>query len=195
MRMSAEFLPDCRTCGISISSKAASCIVGLNSLYRSQSQYAFFTTMLPLSSSRSSTWRMLNFAYFASRTPSATFSKSQKTARLRSRSMAMWVRTSHVLGMTRGGSPWSAQYTPRPFVTRRASMARPVLVIGNKNYSSWSLRPWLLLKVKSIAFDEVRVPLYQQHSKAAIRAHAPAGAAQYGKVPILRDGDVTVWDS
>jgi glutathione S-transferase len=74
-------------------------------------------------------------------------------------------------------------------------MSRPVLVIGNKNYSSWSLRPWLLLEVKDIAFDEIRVPLYQQHSKAAIHAHAPAGDVQYGKVPILRDGDLTVWDS
>jgi glutathione S-transferase len=74
-------------------------------------------------------------------------------------------------------------------------MTRPVLVIGNKNYSSWSLRPWLLLAVKGIAFDEVRVPLYQQQSKAAIQAHAPAGRAQYGKVPILKDGDLTVWDS
>ena len=74
-------------------------------------------------------------------------------------------------------------------------MARPVLVIGNKNYSSWSLRPWLLLSVKGIAFDEVRVPLYQQQSRAAIQSHAPAGRAQYGKVPILKDGDLSVWDS
>jgi glutathione S-transferase len=74
-------------------------------------------------------------------------------------------------------------------------MSRPALVIGNKNYSSWSLRPWLLLKVKGIAFDEVRVPLYQQSSKAAIHQYAPAGSAQYGKVPILRDGEFIVWDS
>jgi len=74
-------------------------------------------------------------------------------------------------------------------------MRNPVLVIGNKNYSSWSLRPWLLLKANSIAFDEVRVPLYQQGSKVAIQAHAPAGRAQYGKVPILHDGATTVWDS
>ena len=74
-------------------------------------------------------------------------------------------------------------------------MADPVLVIGNKNYSSWSLRPWLLMKVKGIAFDEVRVPLYQQHSKAAIESHAPAGETRYSKVPILHDGDLTVWDS
>ncbi len=74
-------------------------------------------------------------------------------------------------------------------------MDTPVLVIGNKNYSSWSLRPWLLLKTNDIAFDEMRVPLYQQGSKVAIQSHAPAGRAPYGKVPILRDGAITVWDS
>jgi glutathione S-transferase len=66
----------------------------------------------------------------------------------------------------------------------------PVLTIGNKNYSSWSLRPWLLMKVKGIAFDERRIPLYQQHSKAAIFEHSPAG-----KVPVLRDGGLSVWES
>lgn len=74
-------------------------------------------------------------------------------------------------------------------------MDKPVLVIGNKNYSSWSLRPWLLLKANDIAFDEVCVPLYQQDSKVAIQSHTPAGRAPYGKVPILRDGGTTVWDS
>ena len=74
-------------------------------------------------------------------------------------------------------------------------MDNPVLVIGNKNYSSWSLRPWLLLKTCGIAFHEIRIQLYQQHSKAAIHLHAPAGRAPYGKVPILHDGDVWVWDS
>jgi len=71
----------------------------------------------------------------------------------------------------------------------------PVLIIGNKNYSSWSLRPWLLMKVNGIVFDEVKVALYQQHSKAAIHAHAPGGLTPYGKVPILHDGDVRIWDS
>jgi glutathione S-transferase len=66
----------------------------------------------------------------------------------------------------------------------------PVLVIGNKNYSSWSLRPWLLMKVKAIAFDERRIPLYQQQSKAAISAYSPSG-----KVPALHDGAVSVWES
>jgi glutathione S-transferase len=74
-------------------------------------------------------------------------------------------------------------------------MDNPVLVIGNKNYSSWSLRPWLLLKTNGIAFHEIRIQLYQQHSKVAIHSHAPAGRVPYGKVPILHDGDIQVWDS
>jgi len=69
-------------------------------------------------------------------------------------------------------------------------VARPLLVIGNKNYSSWSLRPWLLLKINDIPFDEVRIPLYQQDSKAAIVERSPSG-----KVPVLVDGGTTVWES
>ncbi|MCK9383076.1 MAG: glutathione S-transferase family protein [Nevskia sp.] len=64
------------------------------------------------------------------------------------------------------------------------------LVIGNKNYSSWSLRPWLALKVAEIPFEEILIPLYQADSKARQLAFSPAG-----KVPILVDGAVTIWDS
>ncbi|QXP84205.1 glutathione S-transferase family protein [Methylococcus sp. Mc7] len=64
------------------------------------------------------------------------------------------------------------------------------LVIGNKNYSSWSLRPWLYLKHHGLAFEEVRISLYREDSKAKILAHSPAG-----KVPVLIDGDLAVWDS
>src|SRR5439155_1320019 len=64
------------------------------------------------------------------------------------------------------------------------------LVIGNKNYSSWSLRPWLLLKQSGLAFEEVRVPLYLASSKETLRRYGPSG-----KVPVLLDGAVTVWDS
>ena len=64
------------------------------------------------------------------------------------------------------------------------------LVIGNKNYSSWSLRPWLLLRQAQIPFEEVRIPLYTPTSKAEIRRYSPSG-----KVPALIDGDVTVWES
>ena len=64
------------------------------------------------------------------------------------------------------------------------------LVIGNRNYSSWSLRPWLLLKQAGIPFSEVSISLYTPESKAQRLAYSPAG-----KVPVLVDGDVTVWDS
>jgi glutathione S-transferase len=66
----------------------------------------------------------------------------------------------------------------------------PTLVIGNKLYSSWSMRPWLLLKQLGIAFDEVLIPLHQPDTKARIREHSPAG-----KVPILIEGDIGVWES
>ena len=69
-------------------------------------------------------------------------------------------------------------------------MSRLVLVIGNKNYSSWSLRPWLALRMAGLDFEEVRIPLYEPGSHDAILRHSPAG-----RVPVLRDGDVTVWDS
>ena len=69
-------------------------------------------------------------------------------------------------------------------------MAQYTLVIGNKAYSSWSMRPWLLMKQAGIAFDEIRIALYQDGHAEKIRAHSPAG-----RVPVLRDGDITVWDS
>ena len=64
------------------------------------------------------------------------------------------------------------------------------LVIGNKNYSSWSLRAWLAMKVAGIAFEEHRIALYEPQAKAAILAFSPAG-----KVPCLIDADLHVWDS
>ncbi len=65
------------------------------------------------------------------------------------------------------------------------------LVIGNKNYSSWSMRPWLMLKGANLAFDEVNVPLYTGPTdKQRILDFAPSG-----KVPILVDDGVTIWDS
>lgn len=66
----------------------------------------------------------------------------------------------------------------------------PILVIANKLYSSWSLRPWILLRQLGLAFEEVLVPLHQPETAAAIRRYSPAG-----KVPVLVDGGVTVWDS
>lgn len=69
-------------------------------------------------------------------------------------------------------------------------MPNLVLVIGTKAWSSWSLRPWLALKQSGLAFEEVLIPLRQPDSKEKIQAHSPSG-----KVPVLKDGDLRVWDS
>jgi glutathione S-transferase len=64
------------------------------------------------------------------------------------------------------------------------------LVIGNKNYSSWSMRPWIAMKAAGIPFEEVVIPLYLEGSAERILKYSPAG-----KVPILIDGDLAVWDT
>lgn len=64
------------------------------------------------------------------------------------------------------------------------------LVIGNKNYSSWSLRPWFFLKHHAIAFKEVRILLYREDTRQKILQYSPSG-----KVPVLIDGVTHVWDS
>jgi glutathione S-transferase len=65
------------------------------------------------------------------------------------------------------------------------------LVIGDKNYSSWSMRPWLVLKHFGIPFEEIVIRLGEEETKASILAHSPSG-----KVPcLLTDDGVTVWDS
>jgi glutathione S-transferase len=64
------------------------------------------------------------------------------------------------------------------------------LVIGNKNYSSWSLRAWLVLKYFEIPFTEILVSLYQQGSKETILKHSPSG-----KVPALIHKGRTIWES
>ncbi|WP_295803474.1 glutathione S-transferase family protein [uncultured Microbulbifer sp.] len=64
------------------------------------------------------------------------------------------------------------------------------LYIGNKNYSSWSLRPWLLMTELNIPFEEVLVPFDEGSSWQKFRRFSPTGL-----VPCLVDGEVTVWDS
>jgi glutathione S-transferase len=66
------------------------------------------------------------------------------------------------------------------------------LVIGNKNYSSWSMRPWLAMRASNVAFDEVMIPLYTDDKADKERI---LGFTRSGKVPALIDGEVTVWDS
>ena len=67
------------------------------------------------------------------------------------------------------------------------------LIIGNKAYSSWSLRGWLACKLSGLPFEEVVVPLYDQDWNQ--RREGDEFAPSSGKVPILWDGDAVVWDS
>ena len=69
-------------------------------------------------------------------------------------------------------------------------MAELTLIIGNKNYSSWSMRAGVALGHFDIDFEEVVIPLDRPDSKARIHAYSSAG-----RVPILRDGDLTIWES
>ena len=64
------------------------------------------------------------------------------------------------------------------------------LIIGNKNYSSWSLRPWVLLKHARIKFDEVRIPLFTNEGEQMLEELCPAK-----QVPVLYDGQLVLWDS
>ena len=69
-------------------------------------------------------------------------------------------------------------------------MSRPVLVIGDKNYSSWSLRAWLLLKWLGVDFEERLIRLYRDGSHAETLPYSPTCM-----VPALIDGDIRVWDT
>jgi glutathione S-transferase len=69
-------------------------------------------------------------------------------------------------------------------------MSEFTLVIGNKNYSSWSLRPWMLLRHLQLPFDEQLIPLFQPQMRARISQHSPAG-----RVPVLKHAGLTVWES
>lgn len=64
------------------------------------------------------------------------------------------------------------------------------LYIANKNYSSWSFRPWIAMKTKGIAFEEVLTPFDDEARNPKFREFSPTG-----KVPTLVDGDLTVWES
>src|SRR5262249_2842238 len=98
-----------------------------------------------------------------------------------------------------GGAQYSVDDTAYTLSTMRATRARrphrlrlmsTVLVIGNKNYSSWSLRPWLFLKVHGIPFEERRIPLYRDESRERLLAVSGSG-----RVPVLLHDGLKVWDS
>ncbi len=64
------------------------------------------------------------------------------------------------------------------------------LVLANKAYSSWSMRPWMVLKRFDFPFDEIVIPMNQPETHAEMLKHAPSG-----KCPSLHDGTISVWDS
>lgn len=64
------------------------------------------------------------------------------------------------------------------------------LILGNKNYSSWSLRPWIAMRNAGIPFEEEVIPLYEPGSAERVAVYSPAG-----KVPVLIDGDMVIWES
>lgn len=69
-------------------------------------------------------------------------------------------------------------------------MADFIIYIANKNYSSWSLRAWLMLKHTGAAFEEVLIPLREATTRPTILRHSPSG-----KLPALQHGDLVIWDS
>jgi glutathione S-transferase len=69
-------------------------------------------------------------------------------------------------------------------------MTRTTLILGNRNYSSWSLRAWLALEATGIVYDEVLVPLGRPETSSEIRRLVPSG-----RVPALRRDDLLIWDS
>jgi glutathione S-transferase len=69
-------------------------------------------------------------------------------------------------------------------------MSERVLLVGNKNYSSWSLRAWFFLRHSQVAFREERIALFTDDWRRRIFDLSPSG-----RVPVLRDGEVRVWDS
>src|SRR5471030_1528524 len=69
-------------------------------------------------------------------------------------------------------------------------MADFTLVIGNKNYSSWSLRGWLMARAAGIEFEEIMIPLDLPDTATSIKKHSPAG-----KVPVLLHLGLAVWES
>lgn len=69
-------------------------------------------------------------------------------------------------------------------------MADFTLYIGNKNYSSWSLRGWLITKSSGAEFDEVVIPLHERNTEQEILKFSPSG-----RVPCLHHGDSRIWDS
>jgi len=69
-------------------------------------------------------------------------------------------------------------------------MAAFTLIIGNKNYSSWSLRSWLVMKQAGLEFEEIRILLDRPETRDRLLHYSPSG-----RVPVLQHGDLTIWES
>lgn len=69
-------------------------------------------------------------------------------------------------------------------------MSSRKLIIANKRYSSWSMRPWLFLTHHGISFEEIRIPLFTTDSEARLREYSPSGF-----VPVFYENDLVIWDS
>jgi glutathione S-transferase len=72
----------------------------------------------------------------------------------------------------------------------KANKDRLTLVIANKNYSSWSMRPWVVLKAFGIPFQEIQVKLGESDTASQIARYTASG-----RVPVLLHGDIVIWDS
>ena len=105
-----------------------------------------------------------------------------------------WIPSSRSSSRRSGSTSPGTSSTASPRRSRTAGGSRParlvILVIGNKNYSSWSLRPWIAMKVLGFPFDETSHFALHPWRKEEILSRSPAG-----KVPVLIDGATTVWDS
>jgi glutathione S-transferase len=77
---------------------------------------------------------------------------------------------------------------------RRCTVSLPKLYIGNKNYSSWSMRPWVLMRQAGVAFEEVLVRFDSFDADSGFKKTL-AAVSPTGKVPVLVDGDLVVWDT
>ena len=75
-------------------------------------------------------------------------------------------------------------------MSERAGDGGAILYIGSKSYSSWSLRPWLVLKQAGAAFSERKIALHRPDTEERVRAVSPSGY-----VPLFMEGDLLVWDS
>src|SRR5689334_13918162 len=84
-------------------------------------------------------------------------------------------------------------YDP-PHSTQRGTKTMMKLYIGNKNYSSWSMRPWVLMKQAGIEFDEVKVR-FDSFAPSSTFKREILRVNPIGRVPVLVDGDLVVWDT